>query len=181
MDRATWQATVHGVARVGHDLATKTPPPAPPHLFKGVTPEMFPCKEQHNRKCWPWSQVNLEWILTLLFIRFWPWIEYLPYLNKKWDRVSIQIWHKIIYTYFFDAAMDISLVLRAIRWMYLNLGTHINIKWKIYTKDIERNLFWTCLLWLQPSLQKTQLPLTLFYGSFLWIQLPWKKTSHSLA
>ena len=23
MDRGTWQATVHGVARVGHDLATK--------------------------------------------------------------------------------------------------------------------------------------------------------------
>ena len=23
MDKGTWQATVHGVARVGHDLATK--------------------------------------------------------------------------------------------------------------------------------------------------------------
>ena len=28
MDRGAWQATVHGVARVGHDLATKPPPPA---------------------------------------------------------------------------------------------------------------------------------------------------------
>ena len=27
MDRGVWQATVHGVARVGHDLATKPPPP----------------------------------------------------------------------------------------------------------------------------------------------------------
>ena len=27
MDRGTWQATVHGVARVGHDLATEPPPP----------------------------------------------------------------------------------------------------------------------------------------------------------
>ena len=27
MDRGTWQAIVHGVARVGHDLATKPPPP----------------------------------------------------------------------------------------------------------------------------------------------------------
>ena len=26
MDRRAWQATVHGVARVGHDLATKPPP-----------------------------------------------------------------------------------------------------------------------------------------------------------
>ena len=30
MDRGTWQATIHGVARVGHDLATK-----PPHVKKG--------------------------------------------------------------------------------------------------------------------------------------------------
>ena len=26
MDRGTWQATVHGVARVEHDLATNPPP-----------------------------------------------------------------------------------------------------------------------------------------------------------
>ena len=28
MDGGVWQATVHGVARVGHDLATKPPPKA---------------------------------------------------------------------------------------------------------------------------------------------------------
>ena len=27
MDREAWQATVHGVPRAGHDLATKPPPP----------------------------------------------------------------------------------------------------------------------------------------------------------
>ena len=27
MDRGAWQATVHGVAKVGHNLATKPPPP----------------------------------------------------------------------------------------------------------------------------------------------------------
>jgi len=27
MDRGAWQATLHGVTRVGHDLATKPPPP----------------------------------------------------------------------------------------------------------------------------------------------------------
>ena len=27
MDRGGWRAAVHGVARVGHDLATKPPPP----------------------------------------------------------------------------------------------------------------------------------------------------------
>ena len=26
MDRGIWQATVHGIARVGHDLVTKPPP-----------------------------------------------------------------------------------------------------------------------------------------------------------
>ena len=26
MDRGAWQATVHGAAEVGHDLATKPPP-----------------------------------------------------------------------------------------------------------------------------------------------------------
>ena len=26
MDRGTWQATVHGVTRVGHNLGTKPPP-----------------------------------------------------------------------------------------------------------------------------------------------------------
>ena len=28
MDRGAWWATLHGVARVGHDLATKPPPPS---------------------------------------------------------------------------------------------------------------------------------------------------------
>ena len=28
MDRGAWRATVHGVARVGYDLATKPPPPS---------------------------------------------------------------------------------------------------------------------------------------------------------
>ena len=27
MDRGAWWATIHGVVRVGHDLATKPPPP----------------------------------------------------------------------------------------------------------------------------------------------------------
>ena len=30
MDRGAWQATVHGVTRIGHDLATKPPPPRKP-------------------------------------------------------------------------------------------------------------------------------------------------------
>ena len=30
LDRGAWRPTVHGVTRVGHDLATKPPPPLPP-------------------------------------------------------------------------------------------------------------------------------------------------------
>ena len=32
MDRGAWQATVHGVARVGHNLVTKPPP----HVYKNT-------------------------------------------------------------------------------------------------------------------------------------------------
>ena len=34
MDRGAWWATVHGVARIGHDLVTKPPPPPPPLILK---------------------------------------------------------------------------------------------------------------------------------------------------
>ena len=33
MDRGAWQATVHGVARVRHDLAIKPPPPPRSELY----------------------------------------------------------------------------------------------------------------------------------------------------
>ena len=36
MDRGTWRAIVYGVARVGHDLATKPPPPQRP---EEISPE----------------------------------------------------------------------------------------------------------------------------------------------
>ena len=35
MDRGAWRAIVHGVARVGYDLATKPPPP-PPTAYQSV-------------------------------------------------------------------------------------------------------------------------------------------------
>ena len=33
MNRGAWQATVHGVTRVGHDLVTKPPPPSRVFIF----------------------------------------------------------------------------------------------------------------------------------------------------
>ena len=38
MDRGPWQATVHGVARVRHDLATKPPPQINPSLLSLPAP-----------------------------------------------------------------------------------------------------------------------------------------------
>ena len=34
MDRGAWRATVHGVARVGQNLATKPPPPDTPNQVR---------------------------------------------------------------------------------------------------------------------------------------------------
>ena len=34
MDRGAWQAMVHGITRVGHNLATKPPPPRQ-HFMQG--------------------------------------------------------------------------------------------------------------------------------------------------
>ena len=35
MDRGAWRATIHGVARVGHDLVIKPPPPPTPVFWPG--------------------------------------------------------------------------------------------------------------------------------------------------
>ena len=45
MDRAAWQATVHGVTRVRHDLATK-PPQTP------LTPIFLPREPMDRRAQW---------------------------------------------------------------------------------------------------------------------------------
>ena len=62
MDRGAWQATVHGVARVGHDLATKPPPPSycifsvllTLALLYHFTPpfRMTTIRNSTNSKCW---------------------------------------------------------------------------------------------------------------------------------
>ena len=45
VDRGAWQAIVHGVTRVRHDLATKPPPP--PHLAQICRIVMPQCECQH--------------------------------------------------------------------------------------------------------------------------------------
>ena len=42
MDRGAWQVAVHGVTGVGHDLATKPPPPPMPYLSGAIAPFFIP-------------------------------------------------------------------------------------------------------------------------------------------
>ena len=50
MDRGAWQATVHGVARVRHDLATKPPPPPLiKHYFMNTVSRGEKCSVPHVR------------------------------------------------------------------------------------------------------------------------------------
>ena len=53
MDRGAWQATVHGVSRVNHDLVTKPPPPIYLYLYlissiSLENPEIYHCKSFGN-------------------------------------------------------------------------------------------------------------------------------------
>ena len=72
MDKGAWWTTVHGVARVGHNLATK--PPLPPPGIYGL-PWWLSGKEsacqcrRHEFNPWsrkiPWRR---KWQLTLIFL-----------------------------------------------------------------------------------------------------------------
>ena len=53
-DRGAWQATVHRVARVGHDLATKPPPPPLYHKIKKVKVAVMSDSFQPHRLYSPW-------------------------------------------------------------------------------------------------------------------------------
>ena len=48
MDRGAWQATVHGVARVGHDLATN-PPKATDSVLSHTLLSCFAATETSTR------------------------------------------------------------------------------------------------------------------------------------
>ena len=59
MVRGAWQVTVHNIARVEHDLATKPPPPPhdPAIPFLGIYP-----KKNHNSKRYMHPNVNYSTI-----------------------------------------------------------------------------------------------------------------------
>ena len=51
MNRGAWQAIVHGVVRVGHDLATKPPPPLLLALVQVVLLSPTSLKVERKDKC----------------------------------------------------------------------------------------------------------------------------------
>ena len=62
MDRGDWQATVHGVARVGQDLVTKPPPccslRSPHPLFSSLCPRVYTCTSTSASLFLPCRQVH---------------------------------------------------------------------------------------------------------------------------
>ena len=48
MDRGAWWATIHGVTRVGHNLATKPPPPPGSLKIFFLCSYFLPCYELSN-------------------------------------------------------------------------------------------------------------------------------------
>ena len=62
MDRGAWQATVHGVARVRHDLAT-TPPPPHYHMDAPLKTDL---QKPENKI----SLTPLQYMTTLLLQRY---------------------------------------------------------------------------------------------------------------
>ena len=80
MDRGAWQATVHGVARVRHDLGTKSPPqrnrPQKTFLFQMKKLSLNQSKgtefldlDQIVLTISPrnqWQETILSWILTMI-------------------------------------------------------------------------------------------------------------------
>ena len=55
MDRGAWQVTVHGVARVGHDLVTEPPPPVCGTWKNGADEPIHTGQEQRHR-CGGWTR-----------------------------------------------------------------------------------------------------------------------------
>ena len=51
MDRGAWRATLHGEARVGHDLVIKSPPSAPWGFPSGSAVKNLPLTQERRVRC----------------------------------------------------------------------------------------------------------------------------------
>ena len=73
MDRGAWQATVHGVTRVGHGLATKPPPPI---------------SKVPRQSSEPWDTLQLQPLALMLWILSWH--EHISDLLRVWNNHEIR-------------------------------------------------------------------------------------------
>ena len=75
MDREVWQAIVHGVATVRHDLATKPPPPVLKRTLTGTSRQEF--DQITGLPSWPSSPVTPALTVTTFpFSSEKPWFPY---------------------------------------------------------------------------------------------------------
>ena len=94
VDRGAWQATVHGVARIGHDLVTKPPPMVYTRLLRRHSGKESSCQCKRGKRCrfypWvgkiPWSRCLAESFHFCL--RFNPWVRKIPW-RMKWQPTPV--------------------------------------------------------------------------------------------
>ena len=72
MDRGAWQATVHGVLRVRHDLVTKLPPPPRQSMWSKqgnmttLEPQTLKSKSLIFKRTWIWFNYNAHGLYRIL-------------------------------------------------------------------------------------------------------------------
>ena len=105
MDRRVWQATVHGVARVGHDWPTKPPPPPSNRQIHSVILYFYCLTTWLIYGLLMSGDAHWNFCLLILFMEF-SWQEYwsgLPFLasrlkakeegSRGWDRWIASLAH----------------------------------------------------------------------------------------
>ena len=75
MDRGAWQVTVHRVTRVGHDLATKPPPPPKPAQLAPIWGNAFPSTLLF------FSSIPVSWITPFYQGKFSCCLEFLSFYH----------------------------------------------------------------------------------------------------
>ena len=99
MDRGAWRATVHGVARVKHDLVTK-----PPHTYKARTANEIWIRQcfgesklqpSHDHWIFEWTWFTVDDLCEVMQWQFWPWngdFSGLKVWNLRYNIDQIQGW-----------------------------------------------------------------------------------------
>ena len=69
MDRGAWQAIVHRVTRVGHDLVTKAPPPAFTYLFPPLHGKQMGKQWKQCQTLFFWAPKSLQMVTAAMKLK----------------------------------------------------------------------------------------------------------------